>query len=572
MLFLSSNKTILYDNIDEIGKPTNHIRLIKQHYTVKKRGIVMQVKDALLTGDLAEGTVIAGKEGLSRAIRSIEVMEVPEVGNWVTPGILVMTTFYSIKEEPLKQINIVQTLINKKAAGIVIKLGRFVDSIPEGILALANENAFPVITIPKYISYINVLTPLYERLYKEKQLEEEKSQSPFSEFEKINIPSLSEAIEKLSEIVGSPVYIEDSEGRILYVSKDFHADGWRKSTSLFSKPDYPTYAKTLEMWRVEFLEKSHCLFKIQGFRDRLVLPLITREKVFAIVHILYKERKLQADDISSAHMKRVTRKLSELFMSEQLYLQKKRLDDMELLEKYLNDLEKLNNNTVVSVLHFNASWIGMSYYPSLYLIDHSCFIRKLINNLLDTLTNSKVIVFEKYHNFYAFLSCSSQHYSKIIRELNAITDQHNKQNLADHLKIAISSGIKDTDSFEDSVRSVTKVMEIGCKVRPEENIYTHDQLGIYEILFKLSSDPFVQKYTENVLNPLLQAQHSDLLETLQVYLNENGNVSKTSEKLFVHRRTLTYRLQKIQELINMDLNDANHRFVLRFCMYIKGLS
>ncbi|GGB52924.1 hypothetical protein GCM10011409_33140 [Lentibacillus populi] len=115
-------------------------------------------------------------------------------------------------------------------------------------------------------------------------------------------------------------------------------------------------------------------------------------------------------------------------------------------------------------------------------------------------------------------------------------------------------------------------MEIGCKVRPEENIYTHDQLGIYEILFKLSSDPFVQKYTENVLNPLLQAQHSDLLETLQVYLNENGNVSKTSEKLFVHRRTLTYRLQKIQELINMDLNDANHRFVLRFCIKIKDLS
>ncbi|MEN1969825.1 PucR family transcriptional regulator [Lentibacillus sp. N15] len=531
----------------------------------------MQVKDALLTGNLAEGTIIAGQEGLSRVIRSIEVMEVPEVVSWVTPGILVMTTFYSVKEEPLKQINIVQTLIDKNAAGIVVKLGRFVDVIPEEILTLANENAFPIITLPKHISYINVLTPLYERLYKEKQIEEENSHNPFSALEETNISTVSDAVEKLSQIAGSSVYIEDSEGRLLYVSNDFHADGWRKSTSLFSKPSYLSYHKLLEMWRMEFLEKGHSIFKIQGFRDRLVLPLITRGKVFAVVHILYTGQS-RVNEIAAAHTKRVSSKLGELFMSEQLYLQKKRLDDIKQMERFLNNVEKQNNKRVISIFHFHANWLEMPFSPSLYVIDHSCFIRKTINHLIDKLTDSEIIVFEKYHNFYALVSCSRTHYSELLRKLNEIVDQHNTRNPADQLKVAINSGIKDAKLLEDSIHSVTKIMEIGCKVRPMENIYTHDQLGIYEILIKLTADPFVQNYTENVLHPLLQTQNGELIKTLQVYLNENGNVSKTAEILFVHRRTLTYRLQKIHKLINMDLNDAKNRFILRFCLMIIDLS
>src|SRR5690625_5731994 len=99
-------------------------------------------------------------------------MEVPEVVNWVRPGILIMTTFYSAKEEPLKQVEIVQTLIDKKAAGIVVKLGRFVDALPEEMVLLADAHDFPVITIQKQISYINVLIPLYEQFYTEKQLKD----------------------------------------------------------------------------------------------------------------------------------------------------------------------------------------------------------------------------------------------------------------------------------------------------------------------------------------------------------------------------------------------------------------
>ncbi|WP_188455829.1 PucR family transcriptional regulator [Virgibacillus oceani] len=530
----------------------------------------MNIEDALLIGDLTEGTVIAGDKGLSREIASIEVMEVPEVISWVTPGILVMTAFYSIKDDSDKQIEILQTLINKGAAGIVIKLGRFINSLPDSMIELANKNAFPIISIPKEVSYINILTPLYEKLYEEKQQEQEKSHNPFHEMEHANTKFLSDAIEKISEIVNSSIYIEDTEGRLLYISNNFRPDGWRKSKTLFSKPDYQSYLKMLEIWRVEFLNQTYTLFKIPGFRNRLVLPLISSDKVFAIIHIQYMNPKY--DEVPFVHAKKLGNKLSELFMSDQLYLQKKRLNDMELIEHYLADMKANETSEVMAIIHFHADWLKNSHYPSQFLIDHSCLIRKELLQLAEHFRENDLFIFERYHKFYALITCEKQNYPTMVHKWKELLSNYNQRNDLDPLKLSISSIMNDSTFFEERVQSVTKTMEIGNKVKPSENFYTYDQLGIYEILINLTSDEYAKRYTDSILNSLLQYENNDLLETLQVYLDENGNITKASEILFIHRRTLTYRLQKIQELLNMDINDPNNRFILRFCLKFKELS
>lgn len=530
----------------------------------------MNINDALSIGDLKNGTVIAGKEGIDRKILSIEVMEVPEVVSWVTPGILVMTVFYSIKDDPKKQTKIVQTLIDKGAAGIVIKLGRFVNYIPDEMVKLAHEHSFPIITLPKDVSYINVLTPLYEYLYEEKQHGKIDLFNPFHEFEESSFSTLSDAIEKISQIVNSPIYIEDMEGRLLYVSDSFQSDGWRKSSALFSKPNYSSYLKRIEEWQVKFTKKSHVIFKMQGFRNRIILPLISKGKVFAVVHIQNKDQKYEV--ISSSYMNEMGKKVSELFMNEQLFLQKKRLDDMELMEEYLGELEVKETDKVVTVVHFKANWLSKSDYSSLYLIDRACIIRKKLNALVKQHCDSKTLIFERNHNFYALLYFDKKDYPTMVEKWHKLIGQYNKYDKKSPLKVAISSHINNPKYFEDAVRTVTKTMEIGCKLKPEETIYTDDKLGIYEVLMNLTKDEFVNKYIGNVLSPLTPIENKDLMDTLKVYLNENGNVSKASEKLFIHRRTMTYRLEKIQRLLNMNLNESNNRFILTFCLKVKELS
>ncbi len=523
----------------------------------------MDVREALQIGELANSTVVAGHGGVGRPITSIEVMEVPEVISWVTPGILVMTTFYSIRHDERKQVEIVRTLIDKEAAGIVIKLGRFVDSIPIEMIAIANEKGFPIIIIPKSVSYINVLTPLYEKLYEEKQLVESEN-NPFSEFESKSYASLSEALDEINDIVGSPVYIEDMEGALMYASKNFLPNGWRKSDALFAKPVYPSYPEVIEDWKTSLVTRDRTILKIEGFRDCLILPLVSNQQVFATIHIPYVER-LHSIHMSSSQLKTLIAKLNELFMNEQLYLQKKRIEHLEHLEEFSS---RGQEEAEYFVIRFQANWTEKLISSSPYLLDPSCLVLKELHGLLnDPLSDRSIIVFEKYYHFYAVVQCSSDEYSIIVEQLRKRMNE-----VYDDLFVAAGPLLGHSRLLDDAIRLVDKTMEIGRKLRKDETFYTYDKLGIYEILIGLTADEHVQSYADTLLSPLLQSATKELLDTLQMYLNENGNVTKTSEKLFIHRRTLTYRLQKIQELLNVNMDDAEIRFILQFCLKIKQLS
>jgi PucR family transcriptional regulator, purine catabolism regulatory protein len=529
----------------------------------------MKIQDALLIGGLARGKVIAGEKGISRDITAIEVMEVPEVMSWVTPGVLVVTTFYSIKDLPNRQVEIVQALIHQKAAGIVIKLGRFITSIPIEIIHLADQHNFPIVTIPKDVTYISVLTPLYEKLYLEKQQKTVELQHPLYEIEQSSFSSLPEALNRIAEIVNSPVYIEDLDGRLLYAAALFHADGWRRSTSLFSKPYYSDYIKEVTKWENDVLTNKYAVFYKTGLRRKILLPLIWKNSLFAILHISYTDKEL-FQGVSPNHLNNVANKLSQLFISDQLYLQKNRQDDSEAIEQFLLHLDDINATKTAIIVNFYGNWLKLTNYPKHQVIDYSSLIRKELYGLVNQLTTCENFIFEKYNKFYLFLYCKEKTYGQIVTQWNEMIEQFNGEDSWNFTRVAISPSIKTPTSFEEHVHTVTKTMEIGLKIKPEHTVYTHDKLGIYEILLQLTSDLFARRYTQNVLFPLLQ-EDNDLMETLQMYLNENGNVSKASEKLFIHRRTLNYRIQKIEQLLNMDLNDADNRFILKFCLMIKDL-
>ncbi|ARD48621.1 PucR family transcriptional regulator [Sporosarcina sp. P33] len=524
----------------------------------------MNIQDALAIGDLTKSKVVAGSTGMTRTITSIEVMEVPEVVSWVTPGILVMTAFYSIKNDKDKQIEIVQTLIEKNAAGIVIKLGRFVDALPEKMLAIADEADFPIIVIPKNVSYINVLAPLYEQLYKEKRLKEN-SYQPLIDFESKSFASLSIAMEELSEIIGGPLYIEDKKGSLLYCTEKFLPNGWRDSSSLFSRPIHEDYVKLTGEWKSSLIQTGGTSLKIDGFRKILIMPLLSNKHVFGMLHIPYTE-KLEAGNSPIENLKETAEKIEELFMNEQLYLQNKRIEHLKRLEQFNQVDEEGLQLTEYFVIRFHTGWFEKHDTLTHYLIDHSNIVLKELLLMMEDIPDCTFTLFEKHGYFYALLECEKNKDMSVMQSLKTMATES-----AHSLTIAVAPIERDSRLLTDSIRLADKTMEIGRLIRKEENFYTYDQLGIYEILINLTSQSAVKNYTEGILEPLSANQNKELLHTLEIYLNENGNVTKASEKLFIHRRTLTFRLQKIQELLQMNIDDAENRFILNFCLRIKSV-
>ena len=62
---------------------------------------------------------------------------------------------------------------------------------------------------------------------------------------------------------------------------------------------------------------------------------------------------------------------------------------------------------------------------------------------------------------------------------------------------------------------------------------------------------------------------SQLLETLREYLINDGNILQTSKKLYIHRNTLQYRMDRIKEILNVDISDFNIKGSIK-CLYDTG--
>ena len=72
----------------------------------------------------------------------------------------------------------------------------------------------------------------------------------------------------------------------------------------------------------------------------------------------------------------------------------------------------------------------------------------------------------------------------------------------------------------------------------------------------------MKEYYDKTIKPLMDydlKNASDLTEVLRSYLNHNGSVKDTADELFVHRNTVNYKLNKIEELLDMDLSALDVR-------------
>lgn len=107
-----------------------------------------------------------------------------------------------------------------------------------------------------------------------------------------------------------------------------------------------------------------------------------------------------------------------------------------------------------------------------------------------------------------------------------------------------------------------KITSTGFYERPYAQ---YDDIGVYSLLFQINDVKAAQLFIRKYLGPLLpqfQKGKADLFATLRAYLDHNGNLKETMEALFIHRNTLRYRMEKIRQLLDVDIQRAEDRLKL----------
>ena len=104
---------------------------------------------------------------------------------------------------------------------------------------------------------------------------------------------------------------------------------------------------------------------------------------------------------------------------------------------------------------------------------------------------------------------------------------------------------------------------------------THfNDLGVYRYLYKIAHmDDLRDVYQDQIAQIVNydRRKNTDLLDTLETYLECAGNLTKTSDRLFVHRNTLIQRLERLQSLCDIDLQERSNWLTLQVAIKVYKL-
>ncbi|GAE05827.1 PucR family transcriptional regulator ligand-binding domain-containing protein [Paenibacillus sp. JCM 10914] len=128
------------------------------------------VRDAFIVKDLfdvphfGDAVLLGGASGLEGTISRVNVMEVPDVVDWVRPGEFLMTTGYPFKEDPGRLTTLIAQLAQKGVVALGIKTKRFLDEVPEAAIRAADHYGVPLIELPPVTTFSDVVREVMERV------------------------------------------------------------------------------------------------------------------------------------------------------------------------------------------------------------------------------------------------------------------------------------------------------------------------------------------------------------------------------------------------------------------------
>lgn len=135
--------------------------------------------------------------------------------------------------------------------------------------------------------------------------------------------------------------------------------------------------------------------------------------------------------------------------------------------------------------------------------------------------------------------------------------------------IGISSIVEKLKDLARAYKEARIALEVGKVFDIEHPIMSYGNLGIGRLIYQLPTTLCEIFLSEVFKKGSLESLDRETLMTVQSFFENNLNVSETSRKLFVHRNTLVYRLEKIRKLTGLDLREFDHAVTFKVALMVK---
>lgn len=517
----------------------------------------LTIREALTIYPLTEAKLVAGKQGESRIVKSVNVMDAPDIADWTKSGEMLFTTAFAMKDSPQETVNLLRKLNDRGAAGLGIKLGRFWTELPQVVVEEADRLHFPIIEMPFQFTFSDQMNALFNAEYRRntKMLQTVlDKQTKLMQFG-LKQESMDAMFHLISQILGYPMAVIGSRGQILYNTSAWTQDqltqSWPKRKSGW------VYAGKDRAYRVGLYQQDEELLGHLLIMPDVVLLANVEEGLFQ-----------QTADILTFHMSYTFRSHVEASA------------DREMQNTLLRYLEK---GTSLEEFLEQSENRGLSLFAGNY----QCVIAKSkSDNMTDEGRIVKMKRLKQYMESHPKTNALRATHFVLKDLLMSIYSSHQadgfpEQELSQLLtKYAADPGCIEEVGELNFYTSSTKgkptamreaYMECVETMRMAGRLELSDRVLHYETiefahLFQHVSSSTMEDYCAKVLRPLLEkdAEYSqEMIRTLEVFIRNDGQVSEAAKQLFIHRNTVTYRLEKISDLLQVDFKKVNDLLKLK---------
>ncbi|MEW6243369.1 MAG: PucR family transcriptional regulator ligand-binding domain-containing protein [Bacillota bacterium] len=547
----------------------------------------ISVQEAMLLEPFRRARLIAGQGGLDRLIRSVTVMDTPDIANWLKGNELLLSNIFVIRDDPKAQVALIKEIVNKGAAALGIKLKRFVDSIPQEMIELADELCLPIIEMPVDVAWIDVITPVLGEVLNRQLTALERSEEIHRRFTSTVLKGggLSAIADNLAELIRFSVTITDAAFTVLAEAGAGAAvpGGFVPLGDLVRHLEEATEVKT---------PLGHSFFRVRlNGVDCLCCPVKAEQDLYGylLVWLPAEAEVTERDTVAIEHGLTVT--ALEMVKRQAVSEVARRFQNNFILDLLTGNME--SRETVIGrgkSFGWNLEvpyWLmilDIDEFERFYLNqtradDHRAqrvreqFVNSVRRALVDEgfgeeamtmdLSDSVTVLLPKKDERCDCKSIASRIKDRVTRDMKEVT---------------VSAGIgrfyPDIMDLKRSYREAKQALTLGRAVWGRNSVIHFDDLGAYRVLCSITDREELLAFHHETIVPLLQYDEktdSDLIRTLETYFSCQENIKATAQKMFIHPNTVRYRLNRISDLVGLSLERSEDRLNLQIGLKVHRL-
>ncbi|MEV4807480.1 PucR family transcriptional regulator ligand-binding domain-containing protein [Nonomuraea sp. NPDC049421] len=511
----------------------------------------VSVGEVLGVSTLADARLIAGESGLGRIVQRLNVMEVPDILAWVKPHELLLTTGYPLRNTPQSLGRLVADLDERGLAALAIKLGRYVDELPDEMAEQADRLGFPLILLPNDVGFDDILNQVLTDILNRQAAVLARAEEAHRALVQVVLAGggLNEVTAEVAQLLDVSVAAVDGTGRVLATAGPAeHVAVLRESIAHEGPPAAPSPGLARSFAAVPVLAGGHHHGRIVAYsqsgaiRDSDVGILERAATVAALV---------------------VTRQEAVNAVES-----KYRAD-------FLRDVLTGRAGTAERVTS-RARAFGWNLARPVTVLVAELDPDGDERSAQDRLVACWTAAIRRHDPQGAVAGFSHEVVAVVDASLDAARVAKDAASaFADVPPATFSTGTSrpspGAETLPEAYSQALKAARVGRQLHGPGAVAHFDQLGVYRLLSLVNDTDELHAFVRETLGPLASdddAENADLRRTLQVLLETNLNVAETARRLHFHYNTLRYRIGKLERLLGNFTDDPHLRLNLTLALHV----